>query len=613
MKRAWSAGFLIILVGGAFLAGASVAWRASGKGQAQGTRKILHWVDPMHPSYTSDKPGVAPDCGMQLEPVYAGAQALPGSTVPAGALQVTPEKQQTMGVTTGVVERTGLRRTLRTVGRVAADENRVYRLVTTIDGWVKQVFAGQTGGIVARDQVLLHFYSREFLSAQAAYFYALDARSRFHAEGKDSPNQVALIESQVRTAAETLQGLGMDELQLAEIARTRKAATEIALRSPTTGYIVARNVYPRQRFERGTELYRIVDVSRVWVLADLFESDAQYVRPGTTARVSFPYQEQGPITARAGNALPQFDPASRTLKLRLEADNPAYALRPDMLVDVELDIALPEAVTVPADAVVDSGSRKTVFVDRGNGTFEPRRVETGWRLEDRVEVVRGLMPGERIVLSGNFLLDSESRMRTAAAGIVEAETDPVCGMAVDQGKAKAAGRTVSYHDQIHYFCSDNCRKQFEANPARYAPGAPSRPETAARTSAPVPPSFTPPRAAVVRSDNDEGIHEAGTPTAPRTRGMGRGLRPRAWPATPPPSAAAAKPVEPEETEPVPPVDLTAAPPLRASSDPACGITVDEESATAAGLRLEHQGRTYYFVSKECKELFAKDPDKYVKP
>lgn len=626
MKRAWAGGFLVVLVAGAFLTGAWVTWQASGRGRPAETRKVLYWVDPMHPSYKSDKPGIAPDCGMQLEPVYAD-QTPPtsGSTIPANALRVTAERQQTIGVTTGIVERSSMRRALRTVGRVAPDENRVYRLVTTVgDGWVLDVFEGQTGAIVRQNQLLLTFYSREFLSAQASYFFQLEARDRFQAQGGESPNQRSTTEYQVRTAAETLLALGMDEIQLAEIAKTRKAATDIALRSPVSGYIVGRTVYPRQRFERGAELYRIVDLSRVWVLADVFEGDAQHIVAGAVARVSFPYQERGPIQARVSGTLPQFDPVTRTLKLRLEADNPAYLLRPDMLVDVSIDIALPETLTVPSDAVVDSGGRRVVFVDRGGGYFEPRRVETGWRIDDRIEVVKGLMPGERIVLSGNFLLDSESRMKMAAMGISRPDIDPVCGMDVDQGKAKAAGRVALYDGRIYYFCSNDCKKRFESSPAKYAaapdhPAPPAPPPAAARQTAMAPgpavpaSAIAPPRWPGVPLAGSDGTDRAREfPQVTRQRGMGgTGLRPRTN-TLPASGATPAAPRAVEELEPgVTTPNITPTEVGKASLDPSCRIMVDEESAAAAGLKVGYRGKTYFFVSKECKDAFSARPNLYV--
>ena len=146
--------------------------------------------------------------------------------------------------------------------------------------------------------------------------------------------------------------------------------------APATGFIIARNVSPGQRFDKGAEWYRIADLSRVWVLADLFRNEAEYVRPGMKVRVTIP-ETKKTLNAVVSKVLPQFDPNSRTLKVRLELDNPGYALRPDMFVDVEFPVTLPAALTVPADAVLDSGLKKTVFVDRGNGLFEPREVETG--------------------------------------------------------------------------------------------------------------------------------------------------------------------------------------------------------------------------------------------
>jgi len=229
--------------------------------------------------------------------------------------------------------------------------------------------------------------------------------------------------------------------------------------------VLTRNISPSQRFDKGTELYRIADISRVWVMTDIFEKDRQFLKPGAEATILYQGRR---LTARMSDALPQFDAQSRTLKFRFEFDNPGYVLQPDMFVDVEFEAAVPPAVTVPAEAVLDSGLRKTVFVDRGNGYFEPRRVETGWRAGDRVQILKGLMAGERVVISGNFLLDSESRMKAVSAGIFNAETDPVCGMDVDQKRATAAGRKSEYKGTTYYFCSDGCKKDFDKEPGKFA-------------------------------------------------------------------------------------------------------------------------------------------------
>jgi RND family efflux transporter MFP subunit len=226
-------------------------------------------------------------------------------------------------------------------------------------------------------------------------------------------------------------------------------------------------VSPGQQFEKGFEWYRLANLDRVWVLADLFPNEAGDMKPGMKARVTLLDQKKE-FHATVAKVLPQFDPNSRTLQVRLELDNPGYVLRPDMFVDVEFPVTLPPALTVPADAILDSGLRKTVFVDRGNGFFEPRQVETGWRHGDRVEITKGLEPGERIVISGTFLVDSESRLEMAATGMVETlAKDPVCGMDISMTKAEKAGRRSDFKGKSYYFCADECKEQFDKEPKRY--------------------------------------------------------------------------------------------------------------------------------------------------
>jgi YHS domain-containing protein len=184
-------------------------------------------------------------------------------------------------------------------------------------------------------------------------------------------------------------------------------------------------------------------------------------------RVSSPYLEKA-YSAQVANVFPRFDPISRALQVRLEADNPCLLLRPDMFVDVELPVILPAAITVPVDALIETGLKKTVYVDLGDGYFEPRPVETGWRFGKQVEITGGLMPGEKVVVSGNFLIDSESRLRNATAGIRgEQKKDLVCGMLLDEKKAREIGKISDHEGQTYFFCSDECRKHFESNPKKY--------------------------------------------------------------------------------------------------------------------------------------------------
>lgn len=377
-----------------------------------------------------------------------------------------------IGVRVEKVEKTSQRQTMRTLGRVFADENRTYRLIAGADGWVRNVLESTTGSLVRKDQLMATVFNYQFLARQQQYLGALEFEDRRQKSGA-SP-----IKDQLDGTKLELYRLGVGDYQIQEITRTRKLVSEIEIRSPATGIVLVRNISTQQRFDMGTEVFRIADLSRVWIIADVFESEARYIMPGMTARVSLPHQGEV-FKAVVSDVPPPFDAATRTLKVRLEVDNPGYKLRPDMFVDVELLITIPDAINVSADAVLDSGLRKTVFVDRGHGFFEPRKVETGWHLGDRIEIVEGLMPGERIVVSGNFLIDSESRMKLAAA-VIQGKSvakeepamngsrkDPVCGMLVDEKKAMAAGLKSEYRGQTYYFCNDHCKIEFDEAPEAY--------------------------------------------------------------------------------------------------------------------------------------------------
>ncbi|MBI4860419.1 MAG: efflux RND transporter periplasmic adaptor subunit, partial [Candidatus Riflebacteria bacterium] len=548
---------LSIVVLGLFLNGAWLGWR--GSRPDVGKRKILHYVDPMNPAHTSSEPGFAP-CGMKLEPVYAdedGQAADP--KLPTGTVKVGPQRQQLVGVRVTPVEAARpFTCTLRAPGRVAVDETLLYRLTAPADGWLRRPLSKTTGSLVKKDEVLATFYTREFLPAVQAYFAAMDATDRYEkirvaqaavgsTGGQQQPRPIVNVIA-VKVTRTELARLGVSQHQLAKLDRTRQYDDEIEVVAPATGLVISRSVSNDQQFARGADLLTVAALHRVWVLADLYEHEAQHVRPGDRATVFHPFAKKT-LQATVSEVLPVFDATSRTLKVRLELDNPGYLLRPDMFVDVEFALTLPPALTVPADAVLDSGLKCTVFVDRGNGFFEPRRVETGWRLSDRMEITSGLKPGEKIVVSGNFLLDSESRMKLAAQGMFgEVGDDPVCGMKVDQAKAEAAGLTSLHRGETFHFCAPACKTSFDGDPTRHL----ARGERSDRT--------------------------------------GPGAVPgEAMPATPASSTAAAV------------VDL----------DLICAMTVQEARARRAGLVSEYRGKTYLFCGPGCKRRFDEDPERIV--
>jgi len=461
------------LATGIFVAGYVANRQPAAVASSASIRQALYYTCPMHPQYKSDRPGDAPCCGMRLVPVYVGAAASkndPATPDPPGMVQVSTAKQQLIGVRTDVVRRASSSRLLRVPGRIAADDARVYRLIAAADGWIRELGRNPAGALVKQDQVLASYYVRDLVITQQNYLYAFQTNAQLEQPQANAVPQRNSAALNLRMALEALRGLGMTDFQIQELQRTRDPGPEVRVYSPATGFVLARNISPGQRFDKGAELYRIADLSHVWVMADIFEKDREFLTPGAVAAVRYRGRE---FRARLSDLLPQFDGQSRTLKTRFELDNPGFVLRPEMFVDVEVNVNTPSAITVPTDAVIDSGRRKTVYVNRGSGFFEPRPVNTGWRLGDRVQVTDGLEPGESIVVSSNFLIDSESRMQLAAAGAPAsvappaAEKDPVCGMDVNPKAPDAI--QAKYRGRTYTFCSQKCKKDFEAVPGKYVP------------------------------------------------------------------------------------------------------------------------------------------------
>ena len=410
------------------LAAGSFAGGARWADQSGAARPSAHaatvYTCPMHPDYRSDHVGNCPSCGMPLEAVREGAPTggdAASHAVRHGAVQVSAERQQAIGVRVGIVERKAATRLLRTTGRVAADENRTYPIVAAVAGWIRNVESVAAGDTVKKDQVLASFLAPEleFRNAQQSYYTGLEAfyrmavtqsqpqpqsQSRGHAAGGGA--------GVIDRMADELRIMGVSNAQLRDMAARREVVADIRVESPVDGIVLKRSVSPGLRFDRGFEFYRIADLNRVWILADVYRHQIPFIRRGASARITTAEASRR-LTATVSPAEPIFDEATQTLKVRLEAANSQRALKPGMFVDLEFPIDLPATIVVPADAIVDSGLRKTVFVDCGGGHFEPRLIETGWRVGDDVEVTKGLMAGERIVTSGTFFVDSESRMKAA--------------------------------------------------------------------------------------------------------------------------------------------------------------------------------------------------------
>lgn len=377
---------------------------------------------PMHPNYHSDKPGDCPICGMKLVPDEGTGAAVENEAapMPAGTIRVSPEKQQLIGVKFGQATAGSGVHSFRSAGQVAMDETRFTKVQTRIDGWIERVYVDFTGKFVEKGQALLTMYSPEMLASQREYLLALRSREIL----KDNPLREGKqqIDSLVEAARKRLELFSLTDGQIEEITRSQQPLTNITIYSPISGYVMMRNAFPKQRITPETELYTVVDLSKVWIIADVFENEASMIRVGMPVRVRVSYGAGKTFGGRVSYIQPQVDAMTRTLKVRIEAENPAMALRPEMFVDVEFDVAMAARMTVPAEAVLDTGLRKTVFVDRGNGYLEPRQVETGERIGDRIEITKGISVSDRIVISGNFLIDSESQLKGPAPAPAEGKS-----------------------------------------------------------------------------------------------------------------------------------------------------------------------------------------------
>jgi membrane fusion protein, copper/silver efflux system len=496
MKKTLSAIVICLLMIGSYLVGRN---HKGSPEENPNARRVLYWVDPMHPDYKSDHPGTAPDCGMKLEPVYAddankGPMAASMTQLVPGTVSVDGDMQQLVGIRLATVEKTRSLGSVRVLGRVTPEDTRVYRIDAGTDGYIRETYNDSVGTLVKKDQKLASCYGPEFLSVASGYLAAIAAVPG--STGKDGNRTVSYPGALSKTGLSSLQGytdrlrnLGMSEYQINEMAENRQLPSSVDLVSPASGFILSRSITPGQHFDRSMEFYRIADLSRVWIVADVFGTEAQNVRPGTVAHVKLADQGKS-FTARVTNILPQVDPNTRTLKLRLEADNPGFVLRPDMFVSIELPVSTAAALTVPVDAVVNSGEEQRVFVERAAGLFEPRKVQTGWHVGDRIEILDGLKEGERIVSSGTFLVDSESRLKAVQAaskaepqqnavppkaapeaGVAVSDgkvKDAACGMMIDKAQAIAEGHTVTRDGVTYYFCSDRCKKKFSAQPEQHA-------------------------------------------------------------------------------------------------------------------------------------------------
>jgi Cu(I)/Ag(I) efflux system membrane fusion protein len=388
---------------------------------------------PMHPSVVENHPGECPICSMTLVRKPEGKASPPGKAVlgarTAGVpgladVDLTPERIQLIGMRTATVKREAIGGDLRTVGVVAADERGLAQINTRFGGWIQKLLVSETGERVRRGQILATIYSPEVFRAEQELLLA-HGWSAAAGEAKPSPDHEDLAGGLDTNARRRLELLGIAPQEIDEMLRIGKAVEAIPIRSPVDGYVVGKNAVAGVAVQPGSVLFEVADLSRVWVNADIYEQDISRIHVGQRGRLelaSYPGEMQaGKVTF----IYPVLDSGNRTLRVRLEfknkSDRNGPRLRPGMYGTVYLDLPSTAGLTVPAEAVVDTGETHYLFVSKGGGRFTPRMVKVGAHLKDKVEILSGVAEGETVVTTGNFLVDSESRLRAAIEGQTSSE------------------------------------------------------------------------------------------------------------------------------------------------------------------------------------------------
>ena len=366
---------------------------------APGERKISYYKSTMNPGETSPQPG-KDSMGMDLVPVYEGA-ANESQTI-----AIDPSTIQTMGIRTAEVTRGPLRRVIRTVANVDYDETALADVTTKYKGWIEKLYVDATGALVNPGDPLFEIYAPELYSAQTEYLAALGGES-----GTPSAEDHALLDS----ARTKLKFYDISDAQIAELEKTRTAKKTLTITAPISGFVVEKNIVAGQMVDAGMKLYRLADIGGVWVYAQVYEQDLSAVQLGQEATMTLSYLPDRKFRGRVTYVYPTVDEKTRTARVRMEFHNPGYFLKPGMFATVELvaDIAS-SALLVPDSAVLRSGQKNTVFIALPGGKFEARTVALGFSAENNQDqVLSGLSEGERIVTSGQFMLDSESQLREA--------------------------------------------------------------------------------------------------------------------------------------------------------------------------------------------------------
>ncbi len=378
-------------------------------------RKIQYWQAPMDPTEIYDSPGKS-KMGMDLVPVYEGEASAGGGTV-----VIDPVTVQNMGVRYTTVKRMNFTREIRAVGIVKYNEEKLYTINSKISGWIEKLYVDYTGQVVRRGQPLLEIYSPELVTTQEEYLLALNnvqavSQSRFESI-KDGAHSL------LKSTQKRLNYWDIPQSEIERLENTGEVRRSLQLHSPANGVVIHKNAVEGARVNTGADLYRIADLSTVWVEASIYDYELPWIEKGQKVEVQLSYLPEKTFTGRISYIYPYLDEKAREVQIRMEFQNPKLELKPGMYTDVYAQgKTIPDALVIPSESVIHSGERDVVFVARGKGKFEPRQIRTGMEGGPNnryVRVMAGLLEGEKVVTSAQFLIDSESRLQEAIQKMLE--------------------------------------------------------------------------------------------------------------------------------------------------------------------------------------------------
>ncbi|HJV66281.1 MAG TPA: efflux RND transporter periplasmic adaptor subunit [Geomonas sp.] len=441
MKRSVKVAVPIVLIVIAAAAGGGYyLWqhkKAATEGQAaQG--QVLYTC-AMHPFIIKDKPGSCPICGMQLikkvaQPETAGAQTPEQKQQAAqlGQVALSPTQQVMANVETVAVTRGALGKEIAAVGIVQYDQSRQAKVTAWVAGRIDRLNIDTVGAYVSKGRPVAELYSPDLVAAQQEYLLALKSRAQL----KNSPIQSISQggEGLVSSARQRLKLLGVKDSQIASLEKAGEPNIRIPIYTPLSGVVIEKIVQQGQYVNMGDPLFSIADLSRVWVDVEVYENEFPSIKLGQPVAISSQSYPGKTFKGRVAFIYPFLDPKTRTVKVRVELPNPGLRLKPDMFVNAVIKSPLGQVLSVPASAVIETGTRHVVWVEKSPGVFEPHDVQTGARVDDRVQIVSGLAEGDRVAASGGYLIDSESQLRGGGGGGHES----MPGMKMDQQKGAPA-------------------------------------------------------------------------------------------------------------------------------------------------------------------------------